>query len=162
MRSCVELDLHVAGIYRDAMANIVTIRRLTKPLRSLGVFLRVAALIFLMAFPTVGLTFQPCQCACSQDDKSCCCSPKKSNCCCNCECENSGLGCSCVFCTCKLGIEVESTSLPLINDSVNPMVFTTTISLTSSKPSLAALLRPDRTAVTPHARLHALNCRWLI
>ena len=145
------------------MANMVTIRQLTKTLRPLGETLRAAAMVIVMVLSPIGVTFQPCQCSCGQDDKSCCCSSETSSCCssdCGCGCENPGVGCSCIFCMCTFRIEVEPTSL--INDSVNPMVFTTTISLTSSKPSLAALLRPDRTAVTPHAHLYSLHCRWLI
>ena len=142
---------------------MVTIRQLTKTLRPLGEALRAVAMVIVMAFSPIGMTFQPCQCSCGQDNKSCCCSPEAPSCCscdCGCGCENSGVGCSCIFCMCTLGIEVEPTSL--INDSVNPMVFTTTISLTSSKPCLIALLRPVRTAVTPHTHLYAMHCRWLI
>ena len=147
---------------------MVTIRRLTKTLQPLGVKLRVALMVFAMAFSTVGLTFQACQCdncECSQDGRSCCCCSEASNCCScesDCDCGNSDSGCSCGFCMCTLGVEVEPTSLPRINNSVNPMVFKTTISLTSVKPFSTALFRPARTAVTSQPQLYALHCRWLI
>ena len=149
------------------METLATIRRMTKTLLPLGVNLGVAALVIVMAFATVGITFQPCQCstcACCQDAKSCCCS-KTPNSCCDCEnsdcgCEGSDCGCSCTFCMC--GIGVESTSLPRINDSVNPMVFMTTISQTSPKPFLTASFWTDQSAVASQTRLYASHCRWLI
>ena len=147
------------------MARLFKIRQLIKALRPLGDNLRVAALVLTMALSTIGLTFQPCQCpssACGQVTEACCCSsgtPSSCNCCC---CDNSAGGCSCVFCMCSIEVEVEPTSLPRINDSVTPMVFTTTISLIFQKTFLPALFRTDRTAVTTQTHLYALHCRWLI
>lgn len=147
------------------MAIIAKTRRLTKTLRRLGANLRVAVMVAAMAFAAVGLTYQPCQCGtcdCDQDARSCCCCSETPNSCCGCGCQDSDNGCSCSFCMCSFQIDVEPSSLPRINDSVNPMVFATAISLTSPKPYTTALFRPDRTAVTPQTHLHALYCRWQI
>ena len=168
MQSYVELDLQVFDTYRDAMANMVTIRRLIKILRPLGVKLRAVAMIGVMVFAMTGLTFQPCQCgtcACSQAGQSCCCSETPSCCDCGCEnsdcgCESSDCSCSCTFCMC--GIGVAPTSLPKVNDSVTPMVFTTAISQIAPEPCLLTSFQQDRTAVASQTHLYALHCRWLI
>ena len=146
------------------MAPTSTIRRLTKVLQPLAINLCVATMVLVMAFATVGITFQPCQCSvclCDQEARSCCCA-ETPNSGCSCGCKELDDGCSCSFCMCSLGIDVDPDSLPRINDSVTPLVFTTTVSLTSPKPFLTALLRPNRTAVVSQTHLHALHCRWLI
>ena len=168
MQSYVELDLQVFDTYRDAMANMVTIRRLIKTLRPLGVNLRAVAMIAVMVFAMTGLTFQPCQCgtcACSQAGQSCCCSETPSCCDCGCEssdcgCESSDCSCSCTFCMC--GIGVDPTSLPKINDSVSPAGFTATLSQTFPKLPLTVSFRSGRTAVASQTHLYELHCRWLI
>ena len=148
------------------MPTTPTIRKLTKALQPLGLNLRVAVIVIAMAFSTIGVTFQQCQCTaceCNQNAQSCCSSEATDSCCnCKCDCGTSDCSCSCVYCKCVLGIDVEPISLPQINNSVKPIVFTTTISLTSPKLFLLASVRPDRTPVTSQTHIHALHCRWLI
>ena len=156
------------------MKNPATSRRLLQIMRPLAVKLRVAVMIFAVAFSSIGFSLNSlcdcidCECCmsasdcCSSTDSCCCATPTTDNCANCCDCGDSPSQCHCDCCDCELQLAVEPVSRPGIDNAAKP-IFTGAvippISLAQHESTTGGLNHP---VLAIPQKIQVQYCCWLI